>query len=350
MKIMHSNLKTGEIKVKVENSDDVLTLNSIINEGDFVSGFCERKIRIGKGENAKSVKKSYFLKIIAEKTELGDRELRVNGRTIEEKDDVPKGSYQTIEVAPGAEIRIEKEKWSSYHLKKLKDSTFESRQKILIVVFDRETAIFALTKKSGFDILLELEGEVQKKGYETKKESRFFQDIIEKVRDYIERYKLTNVILASPAFWKDDIYRLVKDREIKEKILLANCSSVSENAVYEVLKSSAIKNILQQERAAREISLVEEVVKEISKNGAVAYGIEEVASAIDAGNVKILLFTDKFFRQRQEKNETGYFDDLIKKSEKIGAEIHIISSGHEGGMRLDGLGGIAALLRYKGYS
>ncbi len=350
MKILRSDLKKGEMKVRVENPDDVLVLNRIIAEGDFVSGFCERKIKIGTGENAKSVKKSYFLKILAEKKDFEGNELRVNGKTVEEKEDIPKGSYQTIEAIPGAEIVIEKNKWSAYHLQKLKDSAVESRQKIMIVVCDRESAIFAVTKKSGFDILLELSGDVQKKGHETKKESRFFQDVVEQIKDYAERYKITNIILASPAFWKEEIIKLVKEKELRQKILLAGCGSVSENAVYEVLKSDAIQKVLENERAAKEIALVDEVVKEISTEGAVAYGIDDVADKISGGNVRVLLFTDKFFSEGQKKSRADYAENLIETAEKTGAEMHIISSDHEGGMRLDGLGGIAALLRYKSYS
>ena len=349
MKILHSDLKKGEIKVRVENNDDVFVLKNIINPGDFVSGFCERKVKIGKGESAKSVKKTYFLKIFVEKVDFA-QQLRVNGKTVEEKEDIPKGSYQTIEIFPGAEIKIEKEKWGAYHLQKIKESAFETKQKILIVVFDREDAIFALTKKSGFETLLELHGEVQKKRYEVKKESVFFQQIIEKTKDYAQRYKITNIIIASPAFWKDELFKLIKDKEVKEKIVTASCSSVTENAIYEVLRSDAIKNIMKQERVARETNLVDEVTREISKNGAVAYGLDEVASAIENGNIKVLLFTDRFFNEKQIAGSSEYIENLIKKAEKFGAEIHIISSEHEGGLRLDGLGGIAALLRYKSYS
>jgi len=350
MKIIHSDIKNGKIKVRVENADDVFALNRVIGQGDFVSGFCERKVKVSKGENAKSVKKGYFLKILVEKTELYGKELRVNGRTVEEKEDIPKGSYQAIEVLPGADITIEKEKWSIYHVRKIKESAFESKQKILIVIFDRESVIFAMTRKSGFDVLLELEGDVQKKGYETKKEDVFFQQIINKIKEYAERHKITNVVLASPAFWKEDLLKLVKDKNLREKIITAGCSSVTENAIYEVLKSDAIKNILEQERAAKEIALVDEVVKEISKNGAVAYGLDDVASSIESGNIKILLVTDKFFNEKQGSGEADYVEDLINRAEKLGAETHIINSEHDGGRRLDGLGGIAALLRYKSYS
>lgn len=350
MKIVRSDLKSGILKLKVESADDALILSRVIEEGDFVSGFCERKIRIGDGENAKSVKRSFFLKITVEKLEFSGNELRLNGKTIEENEDVPKGSYQTIEAIPGTEITVEKIKWNTYQLQKIKDSAFESKQKILIVLFDREDAIFAITKKNGFDIILELNGEVQKKGYETKKESRFFQDIVDQMKEYVERHKITNVIFASTAFWKEDAVKLVKDKELKGKIILANCSSVTENAVYEVLKSEAIEKVMKNERATIEIGLVDEIVKEISKNGAVAYGLDEVAEKIQSGNIKTLLITERFFHEKQKTKDMDFIENLIETAEKTKAEMHIISSDHEGGKRLDGLGGIAALLRYKNYS
>ncbi len=350
MKMLRSDPKKGEMKVKAQNPDDVLTLNSIIGQGDIVSGFCERKIKVGKGENVKPVKKRYFLRILVEKTEFNGKELRLNGKTLDEKEEIPKGSYQAIEVVPGSEIKIEKEKWSAYHLKKIKDATFESKQKILIVVFDRENAIFAKTKKNGFDVLLEMQGDVQKKAYETKKESKFFQELINKIREYVTRFNITSVIIASPAFWKEDLLKLVKDKNLKEKVIATSCGSVSENAIYEVLKSSALKKVMEEERAVKEMELVEKVIKEIARGGAVAYGLEEASNYVEMGNIKTLLFTDDFFYEKQQSGESEYIEGLISKAEKRGADINIISSDHEGGQKLDGLGGIAALLRYKSHS
>ncbi len=298
----------------------------------------------------KVTKKKYFLEILAEKKDFNGLELRVNGKTVEEKDEIPKGSYQTIEVEPGADITIKKERWSSYALKKINESTSENKQKILIVVFDRESAIFAKTKKSGFEILFELQGDVQKKAYETKKEGKFFQEIISKIKERVDRNKITNVILASPAFWREDLMKLIKDDKLKKMTFSVNCSSVSENAIYEVLKSDAIKKIMDKERASSEIKLVEEVVKEISKSGMAAYGLEEVSTMVDNGNIRELLFTDKFFMKKQEEEKGKEIDNLIGDAEKKKAEVHIISSDHEGGQKLDGLGGIAALLRYKSYT
>jgi protein pelota len=204
-------------------------------------------------------------------------------------------------------------------------------------------------KKAGYEVLAEISGEVAKKAVETKKTSDFFGDIIKKLQDYVKRYKITNVIVASPAFWKEELTKRIKDSSLKQKIFTATCSSVTETGINEVLKSEELKNVLKQERIAMENVLVERVLREIAKNGAVAYGEQEVVSAIEQSNVKTLIFTDKFFLKKTGE-AANYFDKMVQKCEQKKSEIHIISSDHEGGKKLEGIGGVAALLRYKSYT
>jgi len=190
---------------------------------------------------------------------------------------------------------------------------------------------------------------VAKKRFEVKKPADFFSEIAKQMQEYSERRKITTIVLAGPAFWKDELMEKIKDSSLKKKIVYVTCNSVTESGINEILKSEELSKILKQERAAVENLLVENVLKEISKSGAVAYGEREVKAAIEQSNVKILVLTDKFFLKKGGE-EAKNFDLLVKMCEQKRAEIHFISSEHEGGKKLDGLGGIAALLRYKSYS
>jgi protein pelota len=49
----------------------------------------------------------------------------------------------------------------------------------------------------------------------------------------------------------------------------------------------------------------------------------------------------------REKGEYEEIEKLIDAVESAKGDVHIISSEHEAGSKLSGLGGIAALLRYK---
>ena len=81
----------------------------------------------------------------------------------------------------------------------------------------------------------------------------------------------------------------------------------------------------------------------IGKNTSLAeYGLEETKKTIEAGAVKELLVLDKFLLEKREQIEP--LMDAVEKNKGI---IHILNSEQEPGKKLEGLGGIAALLKFK---
>ena len=61
---------------------------------------------------------------------------------------------------------------------------------------------------------------------------------------------------------------------------------------------------------------------------------------MDAGAIETLLVTDKLVRTKKA-------DGLLEKAKKTKSKFIIISTVHEAGKKLEGLGGVGALLRYK---
>ena len=335
-------------KVKTENIDDLWYLSHIIDKGDLVKGQTIRKIKLGKKEEKpKITKKRVFLTIEVEKTEFKENLLRIYGIVREGPEDVPKGSHHTLSLSIKENITIIKEKWLGFQLDKLKEAASAKRPNILICILDREKALFALSKRKGYDILSSIEGDVEKKAEKTIPKSSFYSEIIKILEGYSNKYKVKNIIIASPAFWKEELIKHLKDHELKDKIVLATCSSVSRNAVNEVLKRPEVNEILKQDRIAKEIKIVEELLVEISKRGLAAYGIKEVNLAAEMGAVKDLLITDSFITKTREKGNYDKIDNIMKITDQTKGQILIISSEHEGGKKLDGLGGIAAILRFR---
>jgi len=182
---------------------------------------------------------------------------------------------------------------------------------------------------------------------DTPVKSTFYSQIIKQLEEYDKRYKLDKIILASPAFWKEELLKVLQDKELKSKIVQATCSSADESAINEVLKREEVQKALKEERVSEELALVEQVLAEISKQGLAAYGMEEVAEAVNAGAVKDLLVTDALIMKLRDEDKFKHLDALMKLADKSKAKIHIISIEHAGGKKLEGLGGIAALLRFK---
>ena len=336
MKISSKNLKKGIVKVVAENLDDLWHLSHIIEKGDVVRGKTTRKIKVSEKE---TVKKTITLSIRVQETDFTDKSLRLNGTTIDEMEDVPKGSYHAISLGEGSLLTISKERWTVYALKKL-DSSTKKRATSLIMILDREEAIFSILKDQGYEILVNLKGKVAKKGFETVT-TNFYKELGLKLEEYDDRFSPDSIIVASPAFWKEEFMNNFSNQEVKRKIFLASCSSVTGNAIEEIMKRPELKESLKQHRTAEESLLVELLMERISKDGLAIYGEKQVFEMVEQGNGKQLLITDKFIMSERKKAE-----DLMKTAEDFKGEVTIVNSENEPGKKLDALGGIGLLLRY----
>jgi len=347
MEIISADFKKGIAHLRITDPEDLWYLRQLIDPGDLITGKTTRKIKVGEAET-KSIKKTYTLKIEAENTELSPagQNLRINGRIKESPEELPLNSYQSITLELASEFTLEKINWMEYQKQKLKEAT-EKKYSYLLCVFDREEALLALTKKFGYEVLLKISGDVQKKGNPTESKKDFYLEIIAAIESYSQRYQPERIILASPAFYKEDIFRKISAPELKKKITLAICSDVSESSLHEVLRRPELAEALKSSRLRQENILLEELLTAINKNGLAVYGEAEVKKAVEAGAVSKLLLTDDFITKLRTNNRGEELDVLMKKVDSLQAEIHIISAEQESGKRLTGLGGIAAILRYK---
>jgi len=344
MKIIHKNLKAGEVKLLIEHAEDLWLLSQLVDAGDVLKGQTVRKLKVN--EEADATKRTVFMAISVEKVEFGQA-LRVSGKIIDGPEDVPRGSYHTFSLEPGTIITLIKKEWLKFQISRLEEAAESKRANILICVFDREDAFFALLKRSGADVLLHLEGDVEKKRVQTKVKNPFYETIVKQLEDYVLRYKIDVVILASPAFWKEELLKVLKNESLKKKIVQATCSSADERAIDEVLKRDEVKSALAKERTLREMNLVEDVLGAIAKKSAVAYGMKNVKVAADANAIATLLVTDTLIQKLRADDKFAPLDMLMRSIDNHNGAVVIISGSHDGGRKLDGLGGVAALLRYR---
>jgi protein pelota len=351
MKIIHSDFRKGTAKVKVENPEDLWCLSNIIDPGDLVRGKTIRKIKLGEKDqrSMKVIKKPVTIAISVEKADFSKTSplLRISGIVSESPEDVPKGSHHTFNIEQDSIITIIKEKWLSFQIDKLKESASKEFAKILICILDREEALFALLKRYGYTLLSHIKGTVTKKAVEEAVKGSFYLEAIRKLEDYDKKYSLNQIIIASPAFWKEELMKELKNQDIKKKIILATCSSVDKTAVNEVLKRPETREALKQARASKEANVVEELLTEISKEGMAVYGLKQTAEAANAGAVKTLIITDNLIQKSREQNKYAQLDAIMKTTESTKGAVNIISSENDAGKKLDGLGGIGAVLKYK---
>ncbi len=262
MKLIHKDIKKGAIKVKIENSEDLWYLSNLIEGGDELKGKTSRKISYGGKEGkARVEKKVVFLKIKVDSVDFGSEVLRILGKVVDGPEEIGRGSHHSFELIEGAIISLCKSNWLKFQLDWLDEAVKSKVAKILICVMDRENAYFALSKKQGYDLLSSVEGDVQKKEERAQVKGQFYSEIIKVLHEYFKRYKPDSIVLASPAFFKEDLLKLLKDDTLKKKIVLASCSAVGENGINEVLKRPEVESVLKKDRISKEMKLIEECKK-----------------------------------------------------------------------------------------
>lgn len=349
MKILHKDLREGKFKLQIDNNDDVWLISQIVDSGDLVSGQTFRKIKIGDSENAESVKKKMYIEIEIDRVEFArnSKMLKLIGKVTQGPEDIPLGSFHSLNVDPDSTITIKKNEWMKFQLMRLDEAEKNTDRRVMLVACDRNHAIIAKMTGQGFEIISELKGDSQKKMMDEAKGKDFFFELISTISEYAKHHKISQIVIGTPDFWRKHIQEEIKDKELGNKIIFGLCYSVSNSGLNELLKRPEVKEALHKDRAIKEVEAVENLLTEISKEALAAYGFKQVKSAVENGAVKTLLITDEFMTKKREQNAFGEVDYLMRTADNMKADIIIISSEHEGGKKLDGLGGIGALLRYK---
>lgn len=345
MKVLYKNLKTSEIKLMLESMDDLWHLFNIIDRGDVVFSMTYRREekKTDKLRPERGKKKPMRLGMVVEDIEFhefADR-LRVHGVIKEGPQDI--GSYHTFNLAEGDKINIIKEVWKDHHLNRIDEAVKATKQPmILFLTLDYDEAYFAFLRQSGVQEIAHITSGGTGKRYKRSEKSKkqFYEEVFTKLDGL--KSDQTPLIILGPGFAKEEFLSFGKE---KKPDLFTNCvlqgtGQVGMAGIHEALKEGIAPKILQNTRVAYETAKVEELLKEISKEGNYAYGHEEVENALLAGAVKLLLVTDKLVREKK-------VDELLKIASEKKTEIAIINLMHDSGKKLDALGAIGAILRYR---
>jgi len=330
------DLKHNIGKITPDSMEDLEILKEVITLGSFVTAKSPRSIKIkreGDLVRAKSGKREVVLKIQVEKIELKEN-LRLTGKIVEAAEDVEKG-YHTIEVEPGKFIKVEKI-WKGWEIDRIK-SAERKYETVLICILDETEADFYFLKER-YKHLLHLDAEVLGKRFETKKaeakQREYFENVLNILKNKSE--KIRKIIIAGPAFAKEDVLTLIKSREkeLLGKITVESTYQTEENGLQELLNKGLLEKLTKMSRAEEETKAMERLLEEIGKNGKAAYGLEKTRESLEAGLINLILISDKNIRD---------YEEVLDLADKMRVRIMVVSSQHSAGEKLLGLGGIAGL-------
>ena len=336
----------GEIKLIPQSLDDIWHLQHIIDKGDLISSYAWRDISnsTDKIRPDKQEKKKIWMGIDVEETKFHkfSNRLRITGK-IRTGTDI--GQYQTLNIEPGSEISIFKERWKKDQLERIDDAVKASNQpKVIIITIEEGEASVGILRQYGIDESFNISLSSGKSGGESKR-TEFFADLVKQTVNLFSEG--TKIIIAGPGFTKNDLYKYIKERhpQLVDSIILEDVSSIGVSGYQEVLRRGAIEKIINEDRLSKETRYIDILLREIATDGLAAYGMVEVKKSNEFGAIDTLLILDQFLRDKRDLSED--IDSFLNEVEAKGGRLIIFSSDFEPGKKLAGLGGIAAILRYK---
>ena len=322
MKLLKTDFKQGIVGLRLTQREDAWHLFKLITSGDLLSGKAERKIKLGgEGEKGTVLKKTLWLEIKVEKTDLQGDELRANGTVCQDYDDIPKGSYQGISLSLHDDATLKKESWGMLDRQRLEQATQDASSDIIAVVFDREEAYYAQLTHEGFTLLVHEKGDVAKKGNEEGK-GDFFKQIAATLSAIAERTRATQIIIASPSFWKEYLVKELAS-DVKKKSVLATVSSCDETSFHELMKRPELEQVLSRDRSAQEEKTLEDAFAAV-RNDLACYGAKELEEAVAQGNLKDILVAEERFTKTSPE-EKGALETFLASVESVGGHIHILT-------------------------
>lgn len=339
MRVTKFDKKFGEMKVVLETVDDLWHFSKVVSAGDTAEGSTIRSVKFGDKEERKRV----FIAINVEEVEFSKsvNRLRVRGKIIRGNPEefVQLGRYHTLDLEPGDSITLIKQ-WKEYQIKRLKGAVAESkRPKLRIVVMDDEKAMTATVRGYGVEYGPEFDSNTSKRDEKYgDKMLQYFGNVAAEIEKHEEKY-----VVAGPGFIKDNFKKFLekKKQELLPRIMFETCSYAERSGVNELLKRGIVERAIGEDRIEREMKLIEEMTKEISKEGLVAYGIKEVKKAAEVYAIERLLVLDELLRTSEEAEQ------ITEMVERNKGDVIIFSEEGDPGMKLKGFGKIAAFLKFR---
>lgn len=345
MKIQWIRRDKNMFKVDVDESEDKWYLSHVLEPGDSIRARTQRKIKIGMPGSQKTVRKTFTLTICVEDVsyEPSLSSLRVKGKITSCPDEVSKGSYHSFNIEEGKTITVMKNKLTTYHVKKLEEATTPSA-KVLLALVDRGEARFARLTPQGYEEISSMTGEVEKKAYDTDVSENFYAVVAEKLDEYTEKYDANQVVLGSQSFWKELVEEHVSEK-VQSKLLLATVNRTDVQGFEELVKRPELASALENDRAVQDGKIVDRLMEAVREEKA-CYSYMDCREKQQLGAVDELIVSEKYLKEQKNRGRYSALEHLLRSVEDMDGDVWFIS-GEEATKRLDGLGGIGGILRWK---
>lgn len=277
------------------------------------------------------------------------------------------GGHHTLDLELNRNFTLEKgEGWDSVFLDVVRDAVKQDKEgTVPAVVMQDGLANICLITENQTVLKHRVETTIPRKrpgkaSDHDKGILKFYQTTLETLLRHVDITEPRPLLLASPGFTAAGFQKYIIDEATRtgNKAVLANksnfvvvhSSSGHLHSLNEVLKSPEVLAKLKDTKYAKETRLVDDFFTMLRKDdGRAWYGPAEVEKAVEQGAVGrgggVLLISNALFRSYDIGTRKRWVT-LVDKVKADGGDARVLSSDHESGQRLHGLGGIAAILTF----
>ena len=357
MRILDYDARHGVLKALPEDVDDLWVLYNVIHPKDVIYARTSREIKKddegSRPSEGKRVSLNIGLRVDKVSFQSESTRVRVGGFIVEAPEKYGLlGDHHTVNIELNQDITIVKEEWQKYDLERVKRATQERGPTILIVALDDEQGAVAILRQHGIITKGEIRSRLPGKLEYSKREKAVNDYYGALLQILSEVWNQTHGLIAivGPGFWKEDFasYMQQHRHDLHSSLVTVAMASTGGTAgIEEALRSGVLRKIAEKSRVIVETELVDRVMARLgNQQGDVSYGLEGVGKATSFGAVEEILVADQFLRESEDE-ERRQIEDLLREVEKMGGGVSVISVEHEGGRKLMGIGGVAALLRFR---
>lgn len=343
MRILAKDLRKGYVEVMVETADDLWVLKNVIKPGDVVVARTLRDVKVEGSGGKRRLPMVLAIKVKNVYFQPFSTRLRVHGVIVEAPDGYGlKGQHHTFNVDVGSRLAIVKDTWGKADLRRLERAP-RPHAKVLLVAADLDEVAVASLHGQGVRYVREVElGGVTE--HDPESLGRALDNAAEVVAEAARSENADVVVIASVSFLKDELARRVRERLPKARIVVDSVSVGGRKGVEELMRRDSVKKVYAEAAAVAAEEILDEFEKWLVKDPAmIAYGIDDVRFAVEANAVrKLLVLEDMLSSEVAEEVE-----EILNKAEEMRAKIVVVPSNSPAAPRLEGLGGIVAILRYR---
>ena len=341
-------------KLRIDSEDDLWVLARFAISGRSLAMLGERRdtTTAESGDRAKAAERKKMwiqLRILTTEYKTYSNILRVHG-TIEQAP-VDIGSHHTHLVEVGDELEIHSSKGFPEYDRLLLTDTMTTDKKSnvsIIVVENDEIILFEVTRRG-----LREGATWTMRGGGKRGDVRTSETVAKSFQQQVAKEILAAtstqlpMILCGPGHARERLRNVILSQDPQRTIRLVSTSMAGRSGANEIIRDGLADELLSEHAISKEIKLLEEVWLRLSKNGAVAYGENELSRAMNEGAIETLLVSADKIRDPEAMIEGTPVSKWIEAISDIGAELVQCSSDHDSGEQLNNMGGIIALLRYK---